>query len=198
MPRSAVNKREARQIRSRLHQFVEEVHEGNWEAFQHRVEVERTTVSGWKKSVGLAVPDGPNLLKLARYGRMSLNWLLLGEGPMLCGEPQSARSQSERLRAALVAQFAATVCADVAEAERCVPDAQDVWTHVISSLRPIVIGTRVIIRQQEPKLAILIESLIEGAAAGNPTSKKLVQLVAERAGMTKRELDRVLRAPDTV
>ncbi len=114
MARIAVDRKDARAILRRLEQYVETVHEGNWDHLHTTIRIGRTTVSGWKhkgRQPG-PVPDLPSLLKLARLGQLSIDWLMHDHGPMLLKRIDSdagekARSVPEQTRDDLVGELAA-------------------------------------------------------------------------------------------
>ena len=101
MPKSKVAPRDAKGIRDRLKAFAGRY--GSWAKFLHRLRVPRTTGIAWSRVGSPGVPEVPFLLRLAREGNVNLNWLLLGEGPVLRERP--ADDPAERVKAALEAEL---------------------------------------------------------------------------------------------
>lgn len=101
MPKSKVTPRDAKSIRDRLKAFARRY--GSWAEFLRRLKVPRTTGIAWSRQSSPGVPEVPFLLRLAREANVSLNWLLLGEGPEL--RERSADDPAERVKAALEAEL---------------------------------------------------------------------------------------------
>jgi hypothetical protein len=95
-----------REIRQRILDFVLTQCDGNQTKFARRANVPRTTVTGWLSKKSLHTPDVPQLVDLATQVNMNLNWLLIGEPPMLRGAPHPEEKLPQRLRAVMVAQLA--------------------------------------------------------------------------------------------
>ena len=196
MPRKGVDRKAARQIRQRLRQFVKEVHGGDWGSFQSKVGVQRTTAANWKAKSESAVPEVAHLLMFGERGRLSLNWLLLGVGPMLLDDSEQHLAKPGQLRALLVAAFAATDCSDAAEADRCLPPAGVIWTHLVESLSPFVRAARAVRLDDAREMRRVTNQLILEYERGNPAVKKLVLMVARKQGISERRLNRILRTPE--
>ncbi|MDP3909653.1 MAG: hypothetical protein Q8Q14_04620 [Gemmatimonadales bacterium] len=101
MPKSKVTPRDAKSIRDRLKTFAARY--GSWAEFLRRVNVPRTTGIAWSRLDKPGVPEVPFLLRLSRDANVNLNWLLLGEGPML--RERQTDDPAERVKAALEAEL---------------------------------------------------------------------------------------------
>src|SRR5690242_2382864 len=89
--RSKLQKSDARDIKDRLLR-----HTQRWDSrnkWAKELDLPPSTVTGWFAGTPRA-PDTFQLLQMARKRRLSLNWLLLGEGPELLG-PGSSRASLE-------------------------------------------------------------------------------------------------------
>lgn len=94
-----------REIRERLREYVRDYCDGNSSEFARRMGVARTTVTGWFSDKP-HTPDIGQLVALATNGNINLNWLLVGELPVLRGAPHPDEQVPQRFRAAIVAQLA--------------------------------------------------------------------------------------------
>ena len=143
MARTAVDRRDAKGILRRLGQYVERVHEGNWDHLHTTIGIGRTTVSGWKDKGRRArpVPDLPSLLKLSRLGQLSLDWLLLDHGPMLLQPGDSVTTVAEQTRNELVSELAAKWGKDRGRVDSSTPAAPLLWrmirTHIGETVEAI-------------------------------------------------------------
>ena len=83
MPKTKVPAKDARAISRRLKDFAERRY-GSWAEFLRRLDIGRTTGVAWARvKKAPSVPEVPLLLRLARESNVSLDWLLLGDGPEL-------------------------------------------------------------------------------------------------------------------
>ena len=80
MARQKLAPAHARAVRRRLTQYVRRRYR-TWVQFRHSLDLPHATVAGWR--LGTATPELPHLATLARRGRLSPTWLLLGIGPEL-------------------------------------------------------------------------------------------------------------------
>jgi len=101
LPKSKVTPRDARTIRDRLRAFAGRY--GSWAEFLRCLKVPRTTGIAWSRLERPGVPEVPFLVRLAREANVNLNWLLLGEGPVLRERPTD--DPAERVKAALEAEL---------------------------------------------------------------------------------------------
>lgn len=101
LPKSKVTPTDAKGIRDRLKAFAGRY--GSWADFLRTLNVPRTTGIAWSRLNRPGVPEVPFLLRLARKANLNLNWLLLGEGPVLRERP--ADDPAERVKAALEAEL---------------------------------------------------------------------------------------------
>jgi hypothetical protein len=110
MGRQAPSRADAQAIRARLHKFVSSVYQGDWKSLWKAAGVDRTTAEGWRRNYRdrPGIPDAVQLIKLARGARISLDWLLLGEGEPLRLPQHSVEDVGEAFRAFLLADFTAT------------------------------------------------------------------------------------------
>lgn len=88
MGRQSLPVPQARGLQQRLARHIRARY-GTWAAFEHELGLPHATVSGWRH--GTTTPEVPHLLALARKGRVSPTWLLLGTGPELL--PRSSPPQ---------------------------------------------------------------------------------------------------------
>ena len=83
MPKTKVPAKDARAISKRLKDFAQRRY-GSWAEFLRRLDIGRTTGVAWARvKKAPSVPEVPLLLRLAREANLSLDWLLLGDGPEL-------------------------------------------------------------------------------------------------------------------
>ena len=98
-----------RMVRERIREYVRTHCDDNQTEFARRANIPRTTVTGWLAKGEPHTPDVPQLVDLANKLNMSLNWLLIGELPMLRGAPHPEEQLPQRLRAAMVAQLSSEI-----------------------------------------------------------------------------------------
>lgn len=113
MPKAKVPASDAKAISQRLRDFARRRY-GSWEEFCTELDVRRTTGIAWTTK-DPSVPEVRHLLNLARKANMSLNWLLLGEGPELREKPTA--TDRAQLLAAIQAELRATTDAREEEHE---------------------------------------------------------------------------------
>jgi hypothetical protein len=83
MPKTKVPAKDARAISRRLKGFAQTRY-GSWAEFLRQLDIGRTTGVAWARvKKAPSVPEVPLLLRLARETNVSLDWLLLGDGPEL-------------------------------------------------------------------------------------------------------------------
>ena len=83
MPKTKVPAKDARAISKRLKDFAQRRY-GSWAEFLRNLDIGRTTGVAWARvKRAPSVPEVPLLLRLARETNVSLDWLLLGDGPEL-------------------------------------------------------------------------------------------------------------------
>lgn len=122
MPKSKVPAADARAISRRLNELATTRY-GTWYKFWNDMGIERTTAGAWVRN-NPSVPEVPHLLRIARKANVSLDWLLLGEGPLLRERP--ADTPSGRVFAAIEAALRST--------EQVTPrEFDDAWREIGSS-----------------------------------------------------------------
>src|SRR5262245_19329894 len=82
MPRSKPSAFEARAISGRLKEFAEQNYE-SVDGFVRALSLNPSTADAWLDQVTPRVPDSEALLRIGRKTMISLDWLLLGEGPVM-------------------------------------------------------------------------------------------------------------------
>lgn len=82
MPRHRLQAKDAAAISRRLKELASHRYK-SMAALVQAYKIFPRTAKGWARRVKPSVPDLPFLVKLAREERISLDWLLLGEGDML-------------------------------------------------------------------------------------------------------------------
>lgn len=103
MPRTSPSREDAKAISRRLKEFAQGRF-GTWERFYTQLHVKRTTAVAWC-SKDPSVPDAAALLDLARKTNLSLNWLLLGEGPELRIDPPRGDLDADKVEAVIQAEL---------------------------------------------------------------------------------------------
>jgi len=96
-------------VRERILEYIRTHCDDNQSEFSRRVNVPRTTVTGWLSKGGPHTPDVPQLVDFANRVNISLNWLLIGELPILRGAPHPEERLPQRLRAAMVALLSSEI-----------------------------------------------------------------------------------------
>jgi len=105
MSRSKAEVADTKGVRDRLRRFVKEWF-SDWNDFTEKLVVPRTTSDGWRSKKGSSIPDSAWLLRLAQETNLSIDWLLLGEGPML--RQKTAANPREQVRNAIEAELRQT------------------------------------------------------------------------------------------
>jgi hypothetical protein len=113
-PGGSLRNSDALAISARLKVFARRF--GSQTDFKERFNVPRSTLRSWTDNTEPAVPATAYLLEMAREGNLSLNWLLLGEGPVLRQRETTTRQAG--LMAAIAAELQATEMADDAAHEQ--------------------------------------------------------------------------------
>ena len=73
--------------------------------YEDKLGTPHSTVAGWFDKEDPAIPEVVNCVKLARQENLSLNWLLLGEGPELLGATVPFGDLAENLRTTIVTEL---------------------------------------------------------------------------------------------
>ena len=105
MGRSKVRASDAAAIRDRLSEFVKK-HYSSANDFEQRLQVPKSTCDTWRSAGGTSIPDTYWLFRIAQESNLSIDWLLLGQGPML--RHRSAQTPVEQLRRAVEAELRQT------------------------------------------------------------------------------------------
>jgi hypothetical protein len=122
--RQKLEKADASAVADRLRKYVNERYKDPT-AFARAVGIPRATAAGWRSSPP-KTPETKYLIQLARQEGLSLNWLLLGEGPVSMEDtPLEAQ-----LRGRIVAALAKTGLGDH-EINRVVPNPRRVLKEVL-------------------------------------------------------------------
>ncbi len=121
MPKRKVARKQAKTISQRLRALAQERY-GSLEKFRSKLGVARTTGIAWFGGRHPSVPEVPFLLHLAENTNVSLNWLLLGEGPQL--RQRQTVTDKGRLLATIEAELRASEDATDEEFE-------EVWNRMV-------------------------------------------------------------------
>jgi len=120
---------EATRICARLRQFVRE-HYGTLYELREVIGLPKSTMQGWTRSKGPQTPDTATLLVLAREARLSLNWLLLGEGPERRGALLTDVELHDALRRTLIADLLGGGANELM-VERVVPAGRTLYRRIV-------------------------------------------------------------------
>lgn len=133
MPKTKRNlsETERRAIRDRLADFQNR-HYPDREAMNRDAGVPHSTACGWFNP-DPAVPDVVSLVRISERKNLSLNWLLLGEGPELRGIEPSAPIWPQ-LRQTMVAELIGHGALPE-EADRFVPQPDEFFKYLLALMR---------------------------------------------------------------
>lgn len=146
--RGLVN-RDALAISRRLRAWYTQRYE-NQGAFADKIRVPESTVSGWLKRKQPKAIDPRNLLQLARSEGLSLDWLLLGEGPELRDTDRPLGELTDALRAYVIATLSTGELAEFAGVIKArVPRGEDLLMTLLRAEREKI---QAIIREREALL----------------------------------------------
>lgn len=129
MARVRMIKADLTALAERLEEVVRTVMVTSWEGFARRVRVASSTCTGWKNKKN--APDTAALIRIARASGVSLDWLLLGEGPELREAPESMKDFAKLLRRVIVAIIASREFARSSDVEASLPAADDLFAEVV-------------------------------------------------------------------
>lgn len=182
--RKRTNKASA--IAARLQDFIQRRYMTAYE-FAGATGIGQKTVYRWLRKKGSTVPDTATLVALAQATGISLDWLLLGDGPELKGADGPPKEFADQLRATVVAEVAAAEPVNRTEVEAVLPVAA-------ALLKELVLGQRLVVREwQRTKLAYQrsvfrrAKERLAPPKAGSPgarslgTFDQLIPLSADRA-----------------
>lgn len=133
--RRSIPDAEAGAIRDRLAGFIRDRYGSVYEftaTFGHA----DSTVQGWLSKTKPRVPDSATLLALARDTRLSLDWLILGEGAAELRDTSASMGVfADELRRTLVAELVAHGGVHVREAEMTLPEPRALFRSVLAQWR---------------------------------------------------------------
>jgi len=116
---------EARAISARLRRYIKEEFETFFE-MREALDLPKSTLQGWLSKSDPRVPDTAALLLLARDARISLNWLLLADGPEKLGAALPTVDAEVAIRMNIIAEVRSRGVSEWV-AEKLVPDARTVY-----------------------------------------------------------------------
>jgi hypothetical protein len=145
MSKPTVAEQDAREISSRLKQFARRF--GGWTGFQRRFDIPRVTRVDWARKKNPSVPQVPYLLRLAREGRLSVDWLLLGEGPELLGTVTSSDAGTV-LRSAVVSELKVSAQASDEEIEAILPSSRRLYEDITHGYHARILHYRELHRKE--------------------------------------------------
>ena len=99
--------KERKAIRDRLREHLVTSDKSQTELFDKELGFPSSTVAGWFNAKDPTVPEVASCVELAKQENLSLNWLLLGEGPELQGATVPFKKLAENLRATIAAELKA-------------------------------------------------------------------------------------------
>ena len=97
--------KERKAIRDRLREHLVTSDKSQTELFDKELGFPSSTVAGWFNAKDPTVPEVASCVELAKQENLSLNWLLLGEGPELRGATVPFGDLAENLRATIAAEL---------------------------------------------------------------------------------------------
>jgi hypothetical protein len=131
-------KSDAVAISKRLRQFIRRFESQS--KFAQRFHIPRSTLRSWTNNTAPAVPEPAYLIEMAGEGNLSLNWLLLGEGPELT--ERKTTTAKGAFMAAIAARLQATELSPGADHDQAWarlaqygPDA--VFELAVAAVRPL-------------------------------------------------------------
>lgn len=181
MPRQRLQVRDARAVSRRLFSFVKERY-GSWYRFERELGIPESTAKSWRGR-DPSVPDVPYLVQFAREANLNPTWLLIGEGEQLRQPAAEGDRVQDKLRAALVAEYASLLGISTSKIARSVPGPDFIWTWVIEDLLRVVESTAR--RWEEYDEGIKIAQSWKGTEA-EPHMHKLRETLERRARDTRR------------
>jgi len=118
----------------RLKEFIKRRYGSVYE-FAKTARFANSTVQSWTNPGKPKIADAASLLPLARETKVSLNWLLLGEGPELLGETVSSGELAEDLRRTVIAELISSRYARTSVLEALVPPGEELLEGVLQDCR---------------------------------------------------------------
>lgn len=107
MGRQRVPTSHAYQIRGRLVRFIRLYRQQSTARFADAAGLQQATVRKWLRKDDPVTPDVATLLEVARRTNLSLNYLVLGEGPMLREDHTPGDGPADQFRGQVVARLRA-------------------------------------------------------------------------------------------
>lgn len=139
--RQRLTKAQAAGVKRRLFE-VAETRGVSWRRFVAEAGFPQSTASDWRSSQNCSVPGVPALIQFAKRYGMSIDWLLLGEGPPIRG----ASAQRQDLAGDLRAEILARVVAPRGESPaarlmvgRVLPKGMELIEHLVGLVRERVV-----------------------------------------------------------
>lgn len=129
---SGVRKRE---IRKRLEWCQQHMKCSSHAEFAKRIGVPRTTVVAWFRRQNPTTPTTANVLSLAEQAGISPTWVLLGEGPELCGTTASADDLGAGVRSYVSRSLATQLSLRQEFVEAVLPSAEQLLNGLIEQHR---------------------------------------------------------------
>jgi transcriptional regulator with XRE-family HTH domain len=120
----------AKEIRERLRTWYRPRYKTQ-EAFAERLNLPRTTVTGWFHTRRPKSPDLVHLLGIASREGLSLNWLLLGEPPEMRGAARSISELAADVRRYLVAGLQRGASATGKQTDEYLPGGEDLLERLV-------------------------------------------------------------------
>lgn len=119
--RRTISNRDMRAICDRLRDFVQDHYHG-WAELERRLHVPKSTHVQWTRKKDPTIPEVPYLLAIAQDSKLSLDWLLFGEGAPL--RTRSAITPEGQALAAVESELRRTTDATQDELD-------DVWSRLV-------------------------------------------------------------------
>src|SRR5713101_7962584 len=165
---------EARRIAKRLRARIVD-RDGSVYAFAKRTRLPPSTVQAWTRTTKPAVPDPARLLVLARDLGISLDYLLLGEGPELRGAPAPRGVLAEDLRKWLIVELTARGIGDSGELDRMVPAGDSILRTLLIDQQSSVGHLRTVVLKRAKEL-LKLRSQAKGGT--RRVEKRILPLMA--------------------
>ncbi len=127
--------KERKAIRDRLREHLEASGKSQTKLFEKELGFPSSTVAGWFNKEDPTIPEVASCVELAKQENLSLNWLLLGEGPELQGATVPFDDVAKDLRATIAAELKTARIGTRQEVEwvpdRLLPDADALLRKIV-------------------------------------------------------------------
>lgn len=124
-------------VRRRLESFIRSRYESVYE-FTRALGLAPSTVQSWIRREAPKIPDASSLIFLARATGVSLNWLVLGEGPDLLGATATGTELAQDLRSTVVAELISSKYAPASAIKELVPAGNELLEGVLQECRRLI------------------------------------------------------------